>query len=102
MGMLRTGRRDLYLPSSALSKFEKVLCVLDFFVVEQRKGIGFLLFDGMLRDEGNVCPTAIAYDKPSEKLLNFLRKHFGLKNACMQYNKFVIFPDGFYLFNSSS
>ena len=57
----------------------KPLCVLDFYVHEsvQRGGHGRALFDFMMRCE-NCRPEKLAYDRPSEKLIGFLRKHFGL------------------------
>merc|ERR1719213_1152051 len=72
------------------------LCVLDFYVHEscQRTGLGRCLFDTMLEREG-VSAVQLAYDKPSPKLLPFLRKHFGLSRYQPQNNNFVIF-DEFY------
>ena len=57
----------------------KPLCVLDFYVHEscQRSGLGKLLFEKMLKNEGKQ-PEELAYDRPSPKLLGFLKKHYGL------------------------
>ena len=44
----------------------------------------------MLKYEG-VRPEKLAYDKPSEKLSGFLRKHFGLAKFVPQNNNFVVF-----------
>lgn len=72
------------------------LCVLDFYVAEevQRKGYGKRMFEKMLEME-NVNPTHLAIDKPSEKSIRFLRKHYNLKNPIGQVNNFVVF-DGFF------
>lgn len=72
------------------------LCVLDFYVHEscQRTGLGRHLFDTMLAGEGTSA-VQLAYDRPSPKLLPFLRKHFGLSRYQPQNNNFVIF-DEFY------
>ena len=56
----------------------------------QRGGHGRALFDFMLKYEG-VRPEKLAYDKPSEKLSGFLRKHFGLAKFVPQNNNFVVF-----------
>lgn len=73
-----------------------VLCVLDFYVHEscQRSGIGRTLFEAMLATEG-VHPAALAYDRPSPKLLAFVRKHYGLAHAVPQTNHFVIYRQFF-------
>ncbi|XP_059693359.1 alpha-tubulin N-acetyltransferase 1 isoform X4 [Haemorhous mexicanus] len=42
-----------------------------------------------------VQPHKLAVDRPSEKLLGFLRKHFGLCDLIPQVNNFVIF-EGFF------
>lgn len=96
-------------------------CVLDFYVHEsrQRGGLGKMLFEHMVSQvyvitiirnfntlsirhpttsqlsyEG-VEPIALAYDRPSEKLLAFLQKHYGLEKKIEQMNNFVIY-DGFF------
>lgn len=54
------------------------MCVLDFYVHEsrQRAGLGREMFDVMLEREG-VEPQKLAIDRPSDKLIAFLRKHYG-------------------------
>jgi len=37
----------------------------------------------------------MAYDRPSSKLLNFLKKNFNLRDYCPQANNFVVFNDYF-------
>ena len=51
------------------------LCVLDFYVVEghQRGGMGRQLFDQMLSRE-DVKAERLGYDRPSPKLIGFLRQ----------------------------
>ena len=70
--------------------------MLDFYVSEewQRRGIGRRLFDHMIACE-QTTPELVAYDRPSPKLLAFLRKHFGLQQFAPQRNNFVIF-DAFF------
>lgn len=55
---------------------------------------GKALFDFMLENEG-LSAVHMAIDKPSEKSVRFLRKHYGLKNPISQVNNFVVF-DGFF------
>lgn len=38
-----------------------------------------------------VRPEKLAYDRPSEKLLAFLSKHYGLKRYVPQNNNYVVF-----------
>eukprot|EP01017_Pseudomicrothorax_dubius_P027149 TRINITY_DN3093_c0_g1_i10.p1 TRINITY_DN3093_c0_g1~~TRINITY_DN3093_c0_g1_i10.p1 ORF type:complete len:158 (-),score=15.65 TRINITY_DN3093_c0_g1_i10:385-858(-) len=54
--------------------------------------VGF--FDHMLEREGSE-PSRIAYDRPSPKLIGFLRKHFNLVNFVPQNNNFVVFNEYF-------
>lgn len=44
----------------------------------------------MLEMEG-VKPERLAYDRPSEKLLGFLGKHYGLKKYVPQNNNYVVY-----------
>lgn len=48
----------------------------------------------MLENEG-ISAVHMAIDKPSEKSVRFLRKHYSLKNPISQVNNFVVF-DGFF------
>ena len=43
----------------------------------------------------NVLPQQLAIDRPSEKFLSFLYKHYGLEHILPQMNNFVIF-NGFF------
>ncbi len=42
-----------------------------------------------------VEPRQLGYDRPSSKMLPFLRKHFGLESFVIQPNRFVIFDEYF-------
>ena len=102
-GFLKTGYKKLFV-STEYGDIKEInpLCVLDFYVSEsvQRQGIGKMLFDMMLEDS-SVNPEKIAYDRPSEKLLKFLSKHFGLKRYLPQNNNFVVFSQYFNSFSSA-
>ena len=97
VGMLKVGRKKLFLLDGGGKPNElSPLCVLDFYVTErrQRTGCGKLLFEAMLRREG-VEPRYLAIDRPSEKLISFLRKHYNLSGIIPQVNNYVIFS-GFF------
>ena len=47
-------------------------------------------------------PTELAYDRPSPKLINFLKKYFGLTDFIQQNNNYVVFNDFFSLIPSSN
>ena len=95
LGFLKTGRKHLFLRvsdmSATLREVEPV-CVLDFYVHEslQRQGVGLKLMHAFFRSEG-VAPEAVAYDRPSGKLICFLRRHFGLQDYVNQSNNYVVF-----------
>lgn len=93
VGLLKVGKRNLFIRAdNGGIKEIKPLCVLDFYVHEsvQRGGHGRALFEKMLEAEG-VGPEKLAYDRPSDKLIGFLGKHFGLKKYVPQNNNFVVF-----------
>lgn len=107
MGLLKTGVKRLFITPPSLNSNGKAgvqdtlteiepMCVLDFYVSEavQRGGYGKKIFDFMLSHEG-MHPARLAYDRPSEKLLGFLRKHFGLCKFRPQNNNFVVFDEFF-------
>ncbi|KAK4877150.1 hypothetical protein RN001_009656 [Aquatica leii] len=96
-GMLKTGRKSLYIFDRDGHHYHIAPpCVLDFYIHEsrQRQGLGKQLFEHMLQKE-NVEPSKLAIDRPSEKLLSFMNKHYGLQNAMRQMNNYVVF-DGFF------
>lgn len=105
MGLLKVGRKRLFVAPPVTPAFMDVkeafrevepLCALDFYVHEkcQRTGYGRLLFDAMLEREG-AAPEQMAFDRPSNKLVAFLRRHYSLATPKLQSNKFVIY-DGFF------
>jgi hypothetical protein len=49
-----------------------------------------------------LCPEQLAYDRPSPKLLSFVRKHYGLSSYVPQSNNFVVFEQHFQHSSSSS
>ena len=104
LGFIKVGNKKLFLRDRNFNYHEiNALCVLDFYVHEstQRRGIGKQLFDYMLKFEKKI-PTELAYDRPSNKLLNFLNKYFGLNNYIQQSNNYVVFDDFFDLMASSN
>lgn len=97
LGFIKVGYKKLFLRDRNNNVHEvNPLCVLDFYVHEstQRKGIGKLLFDYMLKNE-SITPKRLAYDRPSNKLLCFLKKHFNLVNYVTQNNNYVVFDEFF-------
>ena len=103
LGFIKVGNKKLFLRDRNYNYHEvNTLCVLDFYVHEstQRRGIGKQLFDYMLKFEKKI-PTELAYDRPSPKLLSFLRKYFGLNDFIQQNNNYVVFDEFFSLIPSS-
>lgn len=97
MGLLKVGRKSLYVfDKFGETRHVNAPCVLDFYIHEsrQRGGLGKILFEHMLEVE-NLLPEQLAIDRPSEKLLAFLRKHYALTQKIPQMNNFVIY-DGFF------
>lgn len=98
VGLLKVGRKKLFLLDEVGKPNELVpLCVLDFYVAErrQRSGCGSKLFQHMLIDQ-RADPRYLAVDRPSVKLVSFLRKHYGLVNTIPQVNNYVIFSGFFH------
>lgn len=97
IGYIKVGQKDLFYQSATGSMTQvRPLCVLDFYVAEgrQRTGFGKRIFDHMLEREAT-HPAQLAYDRPSPKLIAFLRKHYSLSRFTPQANKFVIFDQFF-------
>ena len=93
LGLLKVGVKKLFIRNEAGNIKEiNPLCVLDFYVHEsvQRGGQGKMLFEKMLEVE-RVRPEKLGYDRPSEKLIGFLAKHYGLKRYVPQNNNYVVF-----------
>ena len=103
LGFIKVGNKKLFLRDRNYNYHEVYpLCVLDFYVHEstQRRGIGKQLFDYMIKFEKK-SPKELAYDRPSPKLISFLRKYFGLQGFIQQNNNFVVFDDFFSLIPSN-
>lgn len=99
-GLLKVGKKVLYVfDDEGETHTVDAPCVLDFYVHEtrQRFGLGKKLFEHMLAVD-KYKPNQLAIDRPSEKLLAFLRKHYGLERQIRQMNNFVIY-DGFFELN---
>jgi hypothetical protein len=91
IAMMKVGPKHLYMIDAKGAYQEKdPLCVLDFFVVHQRQGLGIELFNFALERE-SATADALAYDRPSGMMLPFLAKHFGLTEYSPQPNNFVMF-----------
>uniref|UniRef100_A0A0R3S5M8 Alpha-tubulin N-acetyltransferase n=1 Tax=Elaeophora elaphi TaxID=1147741 RepID=A0A0R3S5M8_9BILA len=97
IGLLKIGYKNLYLMDQSMKSFKVApLCVLDFYVHDtlQRQGYGHALFDYMLQRE-NSSAENVAIDKPSQSLLQFMNKHYGLNNPIWQVTNFVVYPPFF-------
>eukprot|EP00042_Codosiga_hollandica_P027886 m.142284 g.142284 ORF g.142284 m.142284 type:complete len:272 (-) comp52614_c2_seq1:338-1153(-) len=97
VGILRVGTKKLFvLDNSEKLREISPLCVLDFYVHEscQRTGFGKNLFEEMLKREAT-APSRLAYDRPSPKLLGFLKKHYALEDFRIQTNNYVVFRQFF-------
>ena len=93
IGLLKVGKRNLFhRDDHGRIREIKPLCVLDFYVHEsvQRGGYGKMLFERMLQQE-NQRPEKLGYDRPSEKLIAFCAKHYGLSKYIPQNNNFVVY-----------
>ena len=104
LGFIKVGNKKLFLRDRNFNYHEvNTLCVLDFYVHEstQRRGIGKQLFDYMLKFEKK-GPTELAYDRPSEKLISFLNKYFGLIDFIPQNNNYVVFDEFFDLISNTN
>lgn len=79
-GLLKIGTKNLYVfDENGETKQVPAQCVLDFYIHEsrQRAGLGREMFELMLQRE-NVEAQKLAIDRPSDKLIAFLRKHYGM------------------------
>ena len=97
IGLLKVGKKKLFLLDEEGNHSEMLpLCVLDFYIVEdhQRLGCGKRLFECMLSNE-RTEPRNLAIDRPSPKLISFLKKHYGLVHTIPQINNYVIYT-GFF------
>lgn len=103
IGFLRFGHRSLFLSDPSVNKIlvrvNNVICALDFYVRQQRKGLGNFLMKQMISYMSIKSPEQIAFDKPTEAMISFLLKNFNLESPIYQANKYVIFS-GFFTFIS--
>ncbi|KAF7378589.1 hypothetical protein HZH66_015376 [Vespula vulgaris] len=93
VGLLKTGSKNLFMFDETGANYQlRPRCILDFYIHEsrQRMGLGNILYQYMLSEE-NIRPVKLAIDRPSEKFLAFLQKHYGLSKIIPQNNKFVVF-----------
>lgn len=108
LGFLKVGVKDLFFHDETGNWSEKLqpFCLLDFYVheSEQRRGRGLELIDTLLKDlpsHANLSLSApmkasyFAFDRPSPKLLGFLKKQFQLHPPIEQNNNFVVYSDFF-------
>lgn len=80
-GLLKVGVKNLYVfDVNGESQPVAAPCILDFYVHEsrQRAGLGKEMFEHMLEREQYI-PGKLAIDRPSDKLIAFLKKHYGMK-----------------------
>jgi len=100
LGFIKMGPKRLFLQPAAQSALvdTQPLCVLDFYIHESHQcaGWGSLLLRSALETEG-LSAGSLAYDRPSAKLLSFLRKHYGLDSYIQQANAFIVFEPQFWL-----
>ncbi|KAJ8667502.1 hypothetical protein QAD02_009165 [Eretmocerus hayati] len=97
VGLLKTGSKSLFMfDENGIHYKLKPRCILDFYIHEsrQRMGLGNELYQHMLTEE-NLKPIKLAIDRPSDKFLAFLMKHYKLTSVVPQNNKFVVFK-GFF------
>lgn len=97
IGFIKVGEKNLFHRDISGKMRELTpVCVLDFYVHEskQRSGFGKEIFEFMLEKE-NKIPAQLAIDRPSQKFLKFLQKHYGLSRYISQSNNFVIFDQYF-------
>lgn len=97
LGFIKYGEKNLFFyTKKGVVKELLCTCVLDFYVstVLQRSGLGSVLFKDMLT-RLQLHPNTLAYDRPSPKLVSFLKKHYGLINSDLQPNRYAIFPQEF-------
>jgi len=97
VGLLKIGKKKLFLFDGTGTQHEMFpSCIMDFYIHEsrQRQGAGKYLFEHMLRDEA-IPVEHFAIDRPSDKFIYFLRRHYSLTKIMPQVNNFVVF-DGFF------
>ncbi|XP_016949833.1 alpha-tubulin N-acetyltransferase 2 [Drosophila biarmipes] len=97
-GLLKVGTKDLFVfdNKGSCRRADQTPAILDFYVHEsrQRRGLGKQLFQRMLDEQGWTAGKC-SVDRPSDKLLAFLDKHYGLVSTIPQGNNFVLY-EGFF------
>jgi len=77
----------------SINKKEKPeILIKDFFVYEtvQRTGVGHSIFEYML-DMEEIQPAQLLFKNPTEPMLSFLEKHYGLASPIPAYKDYVKF-----------
>lgn len=98
VGLLKVGKKKLFVYDQSGVQHElNPICILDFYIHEsrQRIGCGKLLFEAFLATD-QVQAQHLAIDRPSDKLLFFLRKYYNLTKMIPQVNNFVVFDSFFH------
>jgi len=97
-GFIKYSYRHLYFYTKKGKVVEKdPCCILDFYVLEtiQRKGIGHQLLEHVLAIESDRTGVGsfdqCCYDRPSPKLIAFIKKNYKSTKENLQPNKFMIF-----------
>lgn len=97
-GLLKVGTKNLFLhdEQGVCRRCDRTPAILDFYVHEtrQRRGQGKRLFERMLAEQGWRADKC-SVDRPSDKLIGFLAKHYGLTRPIPQANNFVLY-EGFF------
>lgn len=89
-GYIRICKKKLFLDEmDQLKEYENCLCVMDFFVIKRKEGTGLKLIMYASNDL-NLQPKDLLIDRPSQAMINFMKKHFNLK-PLHHYNKFASF-----------
>lgn len=96
IAFLRMGKRPLFLSTEEqLVLVDDSLAALDFYTRVQRNGLGLLMLTHAM-DKYGVPINKLAFDRPTDAMLSFLRKHFSsLGQPTFHHNRFVTFP-GFF------
>ncbi|XP_077283043.1 alpha-tubulin N-acetyltransferase-like isoform X2 [Arctopsyche grandis] len=101
VGFLKLGEKRLFVTDGSEPAWPaNIQCVLDFYICAkyQRHGWGRHLFEHAIENE-DIEPWNMAYDRPSEKLINFLAKYYRLTDVVEQPNRYVMYRD--YFINTS-
>ena len=102
IGLIKMGIKNLFYRhlNGQIDELFNSICCLDFYIHynAQRRGFGRVLFDYMLQYQ-SIKADQIAYDKPSHKLIAFLKKYYQLYDYIPQNNNFVIF-NAYFSYNS--